>query len=289
MKKVAVTGASGFIAHHLISACQKRGYYVIGIDKRPIPDKHSKPQHFIQTDVADLGYRDLMGVDYLFHLAFSTNIGNSVRHPLKTTEENINMTIHLLEYAKDAGVGRVLFASTASLYSHNPTPWTEDMLPIPIEPYSWQKLSCEYACRMYEKAYRLPFVLVRLFQVFGEFQREDTAISVFLRLKAEDKPVLLMETKDQSRYRSGQRDFIYAGDVAEAMILLMEKEATGLYNVCSGKVNTIEEIAKTIKAKTKWIPTRPYDVDRHHGDNSKIKKLGWSPKTEVISWLKKQI
>lgn len=289
MAKVIVTGCSGFIAHHLIKALRNKKHYVIGIDKRPILRGHSRPDHFIQTDVRDLGFRDLNGIDYIFHLAFSTNIPNSIRHPIETTWDNIDMTIHLLEYAKDAKVGGLLFPSTASLYSHNPTPWKEDMAPLPIEPYSWQKLSCEYACQMYSKVYGLPTAIVRLFQVFGEMQREDTALAAFLRSKAEGKPITLTETIAQSTFRSGQRDFVYAGDVADAMIKIMEKKSSDIYNICSGKINTMEEIVDVLGAEIVWIPKREYEVERHHGDNSKIRSLGWKPRVDVLDWLRSQI
>jgi nucleoside-diphosphate-sugar epimerase len=287
--KVLLTGISGFIGHHLISALQDKGHYVVGVDKRPIPPNHSKPDYFIQTDVGDLGFRDLNGIDFIFHLAFSTNIPNSIRHPIETTEDNIDMTTHLLEYAKDAGVGGVLFPSTASLYSHNPTPWKEEMTPIPIEPYSWQKLACEYACGMYSRVYGLPTVVVRLFQVFGELQREDTSLAAFLKAKKEGKPITLTETTAQSTFKSGQRDFIYAGDVAKAMALLMDKKAEGIFNVCSGEITTMEDVAKALEAEVKWIEKRKYEVEKHLGDNSKLKSLGWSPTVNVLTWLKKQI
>jgi len=287
MDKIGITGSSGFISHHLIRALQDKGYYVIGVDKRPVPKGHFKPDHFIQTDVRDLGFRDLVGLKYIFHLAFSTNIPNSIRHPIETTRDNIDMTIHLFEYAKDAGVGGILFPSTASLYSHNPTPWVEDMTPWPIEPYSWQKLSCEYACRLYQN-----ITIVRLFQVFGEFQREDTALAAFLKAKKEGRPVTLTETTAQSTFRSGQRDFIYAGDVANAMITIMEKKGrdiNNIYNICSGKITTMEEVAKAIGAEVEWIPRREYEVVRHEGDPSKMKFLGWKPTVDVLDWLSKQI
>ena len=264
------------------------GWYVIGIDKRPIPPGHPQPDYFIQTDVIDLGFRDLMGIDYIVHLAFSTNIPNSVRHPEQTTFRNIDMTIHLLEVAREAGIKKVLFPSTASLYSHNPTPWKEDMPPEPIEPYSWQKLACEYACQMYSRVYNLPTVIVRLFQVFGELQREDTALATFLKAKSENRPITLTETTAQSSFRSGQRDFIYAGDVAEAMVMLLQSDKTGkgeIFNVASGKIHTMEEIANVLKTEVKWIPRRKYEVERHLGDISKIKELGWKPKIDVLKWL----
>ena len=290
MEKVLITGCSGFIAHHLIPACQKRGLYVVGVDKRPIPEGHAVPDLFIQTDVCDLGFRDLLGVPYAIHLACATSIPNSVRHPKETTEENIGMTLHLLEVAKDARLKKFLFPSTASLYSDNPTPWKETMQPKPIEPYSWQKLSCESLCQMYSQIYGVPTVVFRFFQVFGEFQRDDTALAAFIRLKKEGKPVTLTKTRPESKFRSGQRDFIYAGDVAEAVVSALASDKVGsgeIINIASGKINTMEEVAKAMGAKIEWIARREYEVERHHGSITQAKKLlGWSPKIDVIKWLK---
>ena len=289
MKKVLITGASGFIAHHVIPACQKRGLYVIGVDKRPVPEGHAAPDIFIQTDVRDLGFRDLTGVSYVVHLAFTTNIPNSVRHPKETTDENIGMTVHVLEMAKDAQVKKFIFPSTASLYGNNPTPWKETMSMEPMEPYSWQKLACESLCRMYARIYGVPTVVFRFFQVFGEFQRDDTAIAAFIRLKKAGKPLTLTKTRPESKFRSSQRDFIYAGDIAEAVVLALESEKTGtgeIINIASGKINTMEEVAQAMGMSIEWIPCREYETERHHADIKKAKKiLGWSPRVHIIKWL----
>lgn len=277
-----VTGCSGFLGGHILRELTEQGYYTIGIDKRPMSNFY--PDEFIQTDVFDLEFRDLMDIDYVIHLAFITNIPNSVRHPEETTYQNIDMTIHLLEKCKEARVKRVIFPSTASLYSYNPTPWKEDMPPMPIEPYSWQKLALEYACKMYGNC-----IITRFFQIFGENQRADTALSAFLKAKEKGKPITLTETIAQSTFKSGQRDFVYAGDVAKAVVMLLDKGKLGeIYNIGSGKVHTMEEIAKAIGCEVEWIPPRAYEVERHHADISKISALGWSPKVDVIKWLKNE-
>lgn len=289
--KVLISGASGFIGHHLITACLEKGWEVVGVDKRPLPSTHYRPNHFIQTNVKDLGYRDLMDIDYIFHLAFVTNIPNSVRHPVRTTYDNVGSIIHVLQFAREAGVKKVIYPSTASLYGNNPTPWTEDMPPHHIEPYSFQKLCSEEACKLYAREYGLKTTIVRLFQVFGEYQRSDTALAAFLKQKRDGKPITLTETTAQSTFKSGQRDFIYAGDVAQAMIKVAESEKTGMgeiFNVCSGNVRTMEDIADTIDAKVKWIPKRNYEVERHEGSIKKIQSLGWKPKVDVIKWLQSQ-
>ena len=281
-----ITGVSGFIGCHLVSELVKQGYYVVGVDKRPYPKEYPDMNEFIQTDVFDLGFRDLMDIDYVIHLAFITNIPNSVRHPVKTTYQNIDMTVHLLQMCKEAGVKRLLFPSTVSLYANNPIPWTEDMTPEPIEPYSWQKMSCEYLCKMYD----IDTIIFRFFQVFGSNQRPDTALAYFLKAKEDDKPITLTKTSVHAGFKSGQRDFVYVGDLAKAVILAMEKGKNNeIYNVASGDVTTMEEIAKTIGAKIEWIPRRDWEVERHEGDISKLKALGWKPETKIIPWLKEYV
>lgn len=262
---------------------------MIGVDKRPETWKSNK---FIQTDIRDLGFRDLMGIDFVIHLGWRTNIPDCQRHPVESTKDNILMTAHLIELCREAEVKKFLFPSTASLYGYNPTPWTEDMPPCPIEPYSWEKLACESLCKMYSEQYGLPTVVFRFFQIFGEHQRADTALAAFLKFKKQGKPITLTKTTAQSVFRSGQRDFLYAGDLARAVRIVMESGKTGkgeIFNIASGVVYTMEEIAKALEAEVIWIPKREYETERHEGDVSKIKKLNWSPSVDVINWLKKQI
>ncbi len=282
--RILITGASGFLAQHIIPAFTDAGHEVIGVDKRP---QRIQGHSFIQTDVRDLGFRDLMGIDVVVHLAWRTNIPDCARHPVDSTWDNIDMTMHLLELSKEAGVGKFLFPSTASLYGNNPVPWTEDMTGMPVEPYSWQKLSCEFACKMYAHN-GLKTSVFRFFQIFGEYQREDTALSLFIRLTGEGKPVTLTETTAQSSFKSGQRDFIYAGDVAQAVVTVAESEETGngeIFNVASGTIHTMEEVAEALNADIKWIPRREYEVERHEGNISKLRALGWKPKVKVLDWL----
>lgn len=289
MKTLLLTGASGFIAHHVIREAQEGKWNVVGVDKRPMSKKHNQPNHFILTDVMDLNYRDLMNVDAVVHLAWRTNIGDCIRHPEKSTNDNIDMTVHLLEVCREAKVKKVIFPSTASLYSFNKTPWTEDMKVEAIEHYSWQKQACEELCQMYSNYFDLPTVIMRYFQVYGEMQRDDTVIAVFMKKLREGKPATLLKTKNEKQGKSGQRDFIYAGDIAKAIMLAVKNKHVGkgeIFNICTGKLNTIEEIVTLMKMKVEWLPTRPYDVDRHLGDNKKARLiLGWQPRTEVMKWL----
>ncbi len=273
--QVALTGDKGFLGKHIVPALEQSGHTVKTFDKRG-----ESP-----VKVEDLNVRDLMGCDAVIHLAWRTNIPDCKRHPEGSTRDNINMSVHLIEVAKEAGVTKFIFPSTASLYGNNPLPWTEDMKPEPIEPYSWQKYSVEEYLKMSD----LEWIIPRFFQVYGEYQREDTALAAFLRSKRENKPVTLTETQAQSKFKSGQRDFIYAGDLARAIVFLLERGDKGTYNIASGEVKTMEDIANALEAEVKWIPRRPYEVERHEADISKIKALGWRPLVDVTNWLRDQI
>ena len=289
--KVLITGSSGFIAHETIKKCQDKGWYVIGVDKRPIPEGHSQPDEFIQTDVMDLGFRDLMEVNYVIHLAWRANIGDCIRYPRESTYDNLNVTVHLIQVCKECNIEKFIFPSTASLYSHNTIPWNEDMKVEAIEPYSWQKLACETLCEMYSKQYGVPSVILRFFQVYGEFQRADTVISVFSRLIKAGKPLTLTKTKNPDVSKSGRRDFIYTGDLATAIVSAIESEygKGEIFNVCTNKLTSIETIAETMGGEITWIPNREFDVDDHLGVNEKTKKLlNWKPEQDVLLWLKKQ-
>jgi nucleoside-diphosphate-sugar epimerase len=288
--KVLITGCAGFLGHHVVRHAVERGWEVVGVDRRPVPAWHAQPTYFVQVDVRDLTFRDLMGVDYVVHLAFGTNIAYSVRHPEETTLDSINMTLHLLELCRETGVKKFVFPSTASLYTSNPLPWREDAPPRPVEPYSWQKLACEYACDMYTKTFHVPTSILRFFLIFGEGQRPDMAMGIFERLVAEGKPITLTECRPGSPHRSAQRDFIYAGDVARAVVLAVESPKTGqaeIINVASGRVHEMEEIAQTMGAKIAWIPMREYEVERHLADIARAREwLGWAPEVDIVDWLR---
>lgn len=294
MKKVLITGAAGFIAPHIIKKCLRAGWLVYGIDIRD-PKDFSCVSHanyiFNKKDVRHLVLADLQSIDYIFHLAFVTNIPNSINNPLTTTNDNINMTAYLLDLASQAKIKKFLFPSTASLYGNNPIPWRENMMPEPIEPYSWQKLACEQACVMWRKCYGLPTVVFRFFQVFGENQRPDTALFAFLKAKREGRPITLTETTAQSTFRTAQRDFIYVEDLADAVVKAAVSSKTGngeIINIGSGKVITMEKVARAVGGKIVFIPKRNFEVERHQADISLAKKLlNWKPKTKIIDWLNK--
>jgi len=289
MSKILVTGSSGFIAYHVIENLINSKLEVVGIDIIDPPLKHEKCQ-YLKKDVRDISIEELKNFDFIVHLAFITNIPFSIQNPVNTTDDNTLMTTIILDKAVKAGIKKFVFPSTASMYGNNPIPWTEDMVAEPGEPYSWQKLSCEYALKMWHVRYQLPTTILRLFQVYGENQRKDTALAAFIKAKKENKPLTLTQTLNDSSCRTGQRDFIYVKDIAEAIKKTLFSKKTGkgeIINIASGIVTSMEDIANTIGGKITFIPKRSYEVDIHQADTSKAKKLiDWEYSTEIIPWLK---
>ena len=112
------------------------------------------------------------------------------------------------------------------MYGSNKIPWNEDMISDPGEPYSWQKISIEYALKMWTSRYQLPTTILRLFQVFGENQRKDTAIAAFISQKKNNKPITLIKSSSKSKFKTGRRDWIYVKDIAEAFKLTITSNNT---------------------------------------------------------------
>lgn len=288
--KVLVTGASGFLASHIIPTLLEAGNRVVGVDRR----KCRLPKHrnftFLQKNISGLGA--LRGVDYVIHLACATNIPKSIQDPVATTHDNIQLGVKMLELARQAGVKKFLFPSTASLYGSQPTPWKEDLRAFPNEPYSLQKYTMEKFCEYYARN-GLPTVIFRFFQVFGENQRRDTALAKFLRCRRENKPIPITRTTAQAGFQSARRDFIYAGDIAKACLAALESVRAGngeIINIASGYTYTIQEIAELISDKIEFIPKRAFETDEHWADISRAKELlNWKPQTDIKDWLRQTV
>jgi len=289
MKTILITGSSGFIAKHIIEEALKKKWGVIGIDiKTP---KEKKPNvKYLKKDLRNLSKADLKEVDYVAHMAFVTNIPYSIKNPISTTRDNIEMTAILLKKCQKNNIKKIVFPSTASLFGNNPIPWKENMVADPIEPYSWQKHSCENLLKMWNIRYGLKTSILRLYQIYGENQRQDTALAAFIRAKKLNKTITLTMTTAQSSFKSGMRDFVYVKDVAKAFIRCMESKLTGngeIINIGSGKMTSMEDIAKCIGGKITFIPKRSFEVECHQADTTKAKKLlNWKAETKVIHWLK---
>ena len=238
-----VTGGAGFIGSHIVEELVKRGERVRVVDNLST-GKRENLQHlmdeieFVEGDLRDLNAatRVMEGVHVVLHQAAIPSVPRSIKDPKGCTENNLNGTLHLLMAARDAGVKRVVFASSSSVYGDSPSlPKVEDFLPAPLSPYAASKLAGEYYCRVFHQVYGLETVCLRYFNVFGP--RQDplslyaAVIPTFITLALAKKPLVVYGDGEQSR------DFSFVANVVQANLLACE--ATGVageqINVGRGK------------------------------------------------------
>ncbi len=298
--KVIVTGGAGFIGSHLAEELVSRGYHVIILDDlstgkiENIKDLLGKQNaEFVQgsiTDLLQLG-KLLQGVDYVFHLAAIPGVPRSIEAPQASHEVNATGTLNVLLAARDNGVRKVIYASSAAVYGDTPTlPKREEMLPNPQSPYAVTKLIGEYYCHVFHKVYGLPTVCLRYFNVYGARQSLESqyaaVIPKFTMAVSKGKPPIIFGDGEQTR------DFIFVRDATEANILAAESNATGIFNIGSGESITINQLARlTIKligsnVEPIYQESRPGDIRHSLADISKAKTFGYNPKYSLEEGLK---
>ena len=285
MRKVLITGSCGFLGHHLVKKLDEIGFYTIGVDNLSNGDrKYAKySEEFIWDDFGFLTPEDLEGIEWIFHTAALPRVPYSIEHPVETHDSNVNQTLSLLLAAKDAGVQKVIYSSSSSVYGGQTNfPTREEDRTIPLSPYAVQKLAAEQYCEVFRTVYGLPTVSLRYFNIFGEEQRADNpytgVLTRFLDMKKNGSPLTIYGTGEQSR------DFTYVGDVVMANIATAER-GEGVYNVGTGKDYTINEIAHAVSDKIVYLPPRLGDPPKSLADNSRLRSIGWEPEMDILTWI----
>ncbi len=294
-----ITGGAGFIGSHIVQELVKHGQHVTVLDNlscgklenlASVRDKIT----FIQADVGDFHalLKACQGIDYVLHLAALISVAESMAKPQETARINLGGTVNVLEAAKQCGVKRVVFSSSAAVYGTRPDLPYKETTPADCQsPYAWSKQASEVLCRLYTKVYGLETVILRYFNVFGTGQNPDSAyaavIAKFMQLAAQNKPLAIDWDGLQSR------DFVNIADVIQATLLAADKGVCGeIYNVASGRTYTLLELADTLekvsgrKLERVSRPKRPGDVHESSADISKIKTLGYDPSVTLEEGLK---
>ncbi len=250
MPSYVVTGGAGFIGSHIVGELVRRKQPVKVIDdfstgKRTNLDGFGQSVDVIDKDLstaADLA-KVFAGVDYVIHQAAIPSVPKSMLDPVRSHNANVNGTLNLLVAARDAGVKRVVYASSSSLYGDSPTlPKHEGMMPNPLSPYGAQKLFGEMYCQVFTRAYGLETVSLRYFNVFGP--RQD-ASSQYSGVLAKFIPAVLQNRRPVI-YGDGlqSRDFTYVQNVVEANLLACTAPGVGgeAFNVACGDRITVNDM-----------------------------------------------
>lgn len=283
---VVVTGGAGFIGSHLVDRLIEKGYNVTIIDDLSSGkvDNINPKANFFRYDISELKFMEK--VDYVFHLAAIARVPYSIAHPTITHKVNITGTYNVLKAALDAGVRKVIFASSSSVYGDQELPLREEAPARPKSPYAYQKFVGEGYMRLFNEVYSLPTVSLRFFNVYGKRAVPDSEYSLvigkFLRMKREKEPLTIFGDGEQSR------DFTYVDDIVSALILTLENPVENeVINLCNGRNVTVNRIADLIGGEKKYLPPRKGDVQHTLGDNSKAYNLlGWEPVTQIEEGIK---
>jgi nucleoside-diphosphate-sugar epimerase len=244
-----VTGGAGFIGSHLCERLLKEGHDVRVLDNF-FSGKESNLEHLggevdlVRGDICDrrVVAEAMRGVHIVFHEAALGSVPRSVADPLTTHEVNMTGTLNVLIAARDAGVRRVVYASSSSVYGETKElPKHEGITPQPLSPYALSKLAGEHYISVFNHVYGFEAVALRYFNIFGPRQDPESqyaaVIPKFVTALLEGKPPVIYGDGLQSR------DFTYVENVVEANLLASEADAVAgrAFNVaCGGRYSLLD-------------------------------------------------
>lgn len=307
-KRYLITGGAGFIGSNLITRLlsDSNTDSVVCIDNfDPLYPRHIKESNiskhitfptysFLETDITNasqittkLGGKDF---DVIIHLAAKAGVRPSILDPEGYFRTNMMGTLTMLEFAKQKGVKKFLFASSSSVYGTNPhVPWREDDLNLqPISPYASSKIAAEKLCQTYSYLYGIDILALRFFTVYGPAQRPDLAIHKFFKLIYENKAIPVFGDG------STRRDYTYIDDIVQGIIKSVSYMGNGfeIFNLGNHTTVSLNELIDAIeqvlhkKVQLQFLPKQTGDVDQTYADIEKAKvNLGYLPATDLIKGL----
>jgi len=306
-KRILVTGAGGFIGHHLVTRLKKEGHWVRGVDIK-MPEYEAS--HGDEFELRDLRKWDECllatrgGLDEVFTLAADMGgIGYITGNHADIARNNILINAHMLEAARQNAAGKLLYSSSACVYPHgkqtdpNVTPLKEeDAIPAEPEPgYGWEKLYTEELCRYYQHDYKFETHIVRFHNVYGPLgtydggkEKAPAAMCRKIALQPDGGEIEVWGDGEQTR------SFMYVDDCVEGMIRMMASNYYDALNLGTDELVTINQLVDLVaetagkKIGKRHNLTGPQGVRGRNSDNSRLRKtLGWEPKIFLREGLKK--
>jgi nucleoside-diphosphate-sugar epimerase len=304
ISNVLVTGGAGFVGSHLVEGLLQRGFEVGVLDNFSTGDASNLESvkeriRIHRGDIRDASFvaETIKGYDAVAHEAALVSVPRSIEDPATSNAVNLDGTLNVLVAARDAGVERVIYASSSSVYGETKVlPKEESMKTLPISPHGVSKLAAENYTRVFARVYGLKTVCLRYFNVYGPRQRHGAYSGVipnFVRaVMNNESPVIYGDGKQT-------RDFTFVEDVVQANMLCLEKPVKGgeIFNVGSHARISINLLARTIaqvagrpKIRPKHVAPRPGDIIDSYADISRISAaLGYRPKYTLETGLRKVV
>jgi len=288
-----VTGGAGFVGAHLAALLCRKGWRVIVIDDLSTGSPSNLEflgarVELIVGDIADPDVFSLQqgnSVDAIFHLAGQANVPKSVSEPSQDFRTNVIGTFNVLEYARQHHVGKLVFASTVSVYTPDAQlPIVEEAPTHASSPYGAAKAAGENYCFAYAASYQLNASVVRMFNVFGPLMNKYVIHDLTRKLQLDPRQLVILGDGNQ------QRDYIYVDDAVRALLLVAERGAMGeVYNLGSGVPMRIADLAyhiaqamglqnvELVFTNESWSG----DIKAWYADTGKLSALGFEPQ---VGW-----
>ncbi len=304
MTSYLVTGGAGFIGSHLVRFLLDRGARVRVFDNFSTgkPENLSEVEGRIEILEGSLSFEKdveaaVEGMDFVLHQAAIPSVPRSVEFPLESHESNATGTLRLLRCAAAAGVRRLVYASSSSVYGANPTlPKVESMPTEPLSPYAVSKLSGEQYAVVFHRLYGLETVSLRYFNVFGPRQDPNSpysgVVSRFIDAIQSNTPPTIHGDGEQTR------DFTYVENVARANFAATERpEAAGsVYNIgCATRVS-VNELWRVMaelsgsEMEPRYAPSRSGDVPHSLADIGRARiDLAYEPSVDLREGLRRTL
>ncbi len=299
--KVLVAGGAGFIGSNLVDELLKRGFTVRVIDDLSSGKLENLKPHFgergfefIQASILDIARvgEAVNNVDAVVNLAAKGNLAKSVEDPISYHGVNTTGTLNLLHACVKHGIKKFIFTSSGSVYSSELVgPLSEDAPYDPASPYAATKVCAEVYAKTFRKVYGLNTVILRLFNVYGP-RRENSSYSGAVT----NFMLKLIRGEEVEVFGDGSdvRDYVYVGDVVKAILLSLEKNVWGVYNVGTGvgvSTNKLVQIISEVvgvKPHVIYRPKRQGDSPSRVADLTKSRnELGYEAEHDLYSGLVK--
>ena len=301
MSTVMVTGGAGFIGSHIARVLLDRGHSIRIIDDLSNSSDSSIADLDAELIIGDIRDSGLLAelaedVDWIFHQAALVSVPGSIEDPVACYRNNVEGTLNVLEAAKEAGVKRVVLASSAAVYGESDVSVAEEAPKQPLSPYAASKWAMEQAALKYNKVHGLETVCLRYFNVYGPRQKPDSTyaavIPAFIAALSDGKPTTIYGDGEQ------KRDFVHVDDVVQANLLAAESdEAIGkVLNVSGGGAVTINELAGILHDLIPNAPATAHEAPRS-GDiyfseaviEQAWEALGYRPEVALVEGLRSTV